>query len=49
MIDPAPSYVTKEGMGPFPDKWPTVKKPTPENERKIYPGELSRLFKVNDS
>ena len=45
MIDPAPSDVTKEGSGPFYDKWPAVKKPIPENERKVYPGELSRLFK----
>ena len=49
MIDPASSDVTKEGIGPFPDKWPSVKKPTPENERKIYPGELIKLFKGKDS
>ncbi len=45
MIDPEPSDVTKEGPGPFLDKWPAVKKPTPMGERKVYPGELSRLFK----
>jgi catechol 2,3-dioxygenase-like lactoylglutathione lyase family enzyme len=44
MKDISPSDVTKEGPGPFPDKWPDVKNPTPENERKIYPGELRKLF-----
>ncbi len=48
MINTAPSDVTKEGTGPFLDKWPSVKKPAPENERKIYPGELSKLFKGED-
>jgi hypothetical protein len=45
MKDPQPSDAAKEGPGPFPDKWPEVKKPAPENERKIYPGELKKLFK----
>ncbi len=44
MKDISPSDVTKEGPGPFPEKWPEVKSPTPENERKIYPGELKKLF-----
>ena len=44
MKDPKPSNITKEGPGPFPDKWPSVINPTPENERKVYPGELSGLF-----
>lgn len=44
MKDVSPSAVTKEGPGPFPEKWPEVKSPTPENERKIYPGELKKLF-----
>ncbi|MBI5098880.1 MAG: VOC family protein [Nitrospirae bacterium] len=44
MKDPSPSDVTKEGPGPFPDKWPAVKNPTPENDRKVYPGELRKLF-----
>jgi catechol 2,3-dioxygenase-like lactoylglutathione lyase family enzyme len=44
MKDSSPSDITKEGPGPFPDKWPEVKSPTPENERKVYPGELRKLF-----
>ncbi|MBI5740711.1 MAG: VOC family protein [Nitrospirae bacterium] len=44
MKDPSPSSVAKEGAGPFPDKWPDVINPAPEKERKVYPGELSRLF-----
>ncbi len=49
IIDPTASDITKEGSGPFFNKWPAVKKPTPENEQKVYPGELSRLFKGEDS
>lgn len=45
MKDPEPSSVTQEGEGPFYDKWPPVKDSTPENERILYPGELSVLFK----
>jgi catechol 2,3-dioxygenase-like lactoylglutathione lyase family enzyme len=44
MIDKLPSAVTKEGVEPQTDKWPTVKKPTPLNERKVYPGAGSELF-----
>ena len=45
MKDPQPSDAAKEGPGPFPEKWPDVKEPTKENERKVYPGELKKLFK----
>jgi catechol 2,3-dioxygenase-like lactoylglutathione lyase family enzyme len=48
MKDPVPSEAAKEGSGPFPEKWPEVKSPTPENERKIYPGELKKLFDGED-
>jgi len=44
MKDPLPSDAAKEGTGPFPGKWPEVESPTPENERKVYPGELKKLF-----
>jgi hypothetical protein len=44
MIDKLPSAVTKEGVEPQTDKWPKVKKPTPLNERKVYPGAGSELF-----
>jgi catechol 2,3-dioxygenase-like lactoylglutathione lyase family enzyme len=44
MKDPMPSETAKEGAGPFPEKWPEVESPTPENERKVYPGELKKLF-----
>jgi catechol 2,3-dioxygenase-like lactoylglutathione lyase family enzyme len=43
MIDPAPSLVTQEGVDPQLDKWPPVDRPTPPEERKIYPGVLKRL------
>jgi catechol 2,3-dioxygenase-like lactoylglutathione lyase family enzyme len=44
MIDKLPSAVTKEGVESQTDKWPKVKKPTPLNERKVYPGAGSELF-----
>ena len=44
MKDPLPTGAAQEGAGPFTDKWPEVKNPTPENERNIYPGELKKLF-----
>ncbi|MEW6599636.1 MAG: VOC family protein [Nitrospirota bacterium] len=43
MIDPVQSTVTREGAEPVSDKWPPVDKPTPPEERKIYPGVLKRL------
>lgn len=43
MIDSAPSSVTLEGTEPLFNKWPTVNKPTPSGERKMYPGVLKRL------
>ena len=43
MIDTAPSPVTMEGTEPLPGKWPAVNKPTPTEERKIYPGVLKKL------
>ncbi len=39
MVDKRPSAVTLEGADPVPGKWPTVTRPTPLSERRIYPGE----------
>ena len=44
IIDKAPSSITKEGPEPQSDRWPGVKKSTPLNERRIYPGAGSELF-----
>jgi len=43
IIDANPSSVTKEGPEPQVSKWPPVNKPTPSEERKIYPGVLKKL------
>ncbi|RJQ21079.1 MAG: VOC family protein [Nitrospiraceae bacterium] len=48
MKDPMPSNVTKEGPGPFPEKWPSVENPEPADKRKVYPGELKKLFEGED-
>ncbi|MCK8602031.1 VOC family protein [Desulfoferrobacter suflitae] len=44
MKDASPSTVTKEGPQPQMQKWPQVGRPTPVQERKIYPGAGSELF-----
>jgi len=44
MVDATPSKVTLKGPGPRLDKWPAVKRPTPESERVVYPGAGSELF-----
>lgn len=44
MADSTPSTVTQEGPEPNVDKWPQVKRPTPQNERRVYPGAGSELF-----
>jgi len=44
MSDTAPSEVTREGSQPLFDKWPSITKRTPSDERKIYPGAGSELF-----
>jgi catechol 2,3-dioxygenase-like lactoylglutathione lyase family enzyme len=48
MIDPSPSSVTMEGSEPRFGKWPPVDKPTPPEERKIYPGVLKKLINDDD-
>ncbi|MCJ7617430.1 MAG: VOC family protein [Desulfobacterales bacterium] len=39
MKDKKPTAIALEGDNPQPDKWPAVKEPTPQSERRIYPGE----------
>jgi catechol 2,3-dioxygenase-like lactoylglutathione lyase family enzyme len=44
MLDSSPSDVAKEGPEPQPDKWPSVERVTPPEERRVYPGDLKRLI-----
>lgn len=44
MADTGPSPVALEGAEPLPEKWPPVQKPTPLEERTIYPGHGSQFF-----
>ncbi|MBI4300366.1 MAG: VOC family protein [Chloroflexi bacterium] len=44
MRDAAPSSVTQEGPEPQWEKWPQVTRPTPSEERVVYPGAGSELF-----
>lgn len=44
MTDSAPSLVTQEGPDPNRQAWPPVQNPTPEEQRKVYPGVGSELF-----
>jgi catechol 2,3-dioxygenase-like lactoylglutathione lyase family enzyme len=44
MADRAPTPAAQEGSEPRFDQWPRVTKPTPKNERIIYPGAGSELF-----
>jgi catechol 2,3-dioxygenase-like lactoylglutathione lyase family enzyme len=44
MADREPTPAAQEGSEPQFDKWPQVVKPTPKNERKVYPGAGSELF-----
>ena len=44
LVDAAPSQVTQEGAEPRLEKWPAVKRVTPQAERMVYPGAGSELF-----
>ena len=44
MADSAPSDATQEGPEPNFDTWPRVERPTPQEERMVYPGAGSELF-----
>jgi catechol 2,3-dioxygenase-like lactoylglutathione lyase family enzyme len=39
MTDTAPSALAREGSAPVPGRWPAVPKPTPEEDRWVFPGE----------
>ena len=49
MVDTAPSDITKEGPDPRLDKWPTVGKPIPPEDRHVYPGEGTQLVEGKKS
>jgi hypothetical protein len=44
MVDSAPSDIAQEGPESRFDKWPQVERPTPQNERRVYPGEGRELL-----
>lgn len=44
MGDAEPSSLAREGPEPIPGRWPAVKTPTPQYERRVYPGAGSELF-----
>ncbi len=43
MADRSPSAIAREGDRPQPGKWPPVERPTPPEERRLYPGAGSDL------
>ncbi len=45
MLDDHPTDIALEGPAPHLDKWPEVQAPTPENERKVYPGQGVEFFR----
>ncbi len=44
MRDSAPSDIAQEGAVPHLANWPAVTRPTPQSERRVYPGAGSELF-----
>lgn len=44
MVDSASSDVTLEGPEPQTDKWPEADMTVPQDEKRVYPGELGKLF-----
>ncbi len=47
MTDAGRTDIAGEGPDPLLDKWPGVKAPTPEQERKVYPGIGREYFRGN--
>lgn len=45
LTDPAPTETALEGSAQNSEYWPPVLKPTPESERRIFPGDGSRYFR----
>ncbi len=43
-VDREPGAVAAEGAGPQAAVWPAPKRPTPESERRVYPGAGSEYF-----
>jgi catechol 2,3-dioxygenase-like lactoylglutathione lyase family enzyme len=48
MKDTRPSPLAREGSEPQPGRWPGVESPTPESERRAYPGEGTILREEED-
>ncbi|MBI5116489.1 VOC family protein [Candidatus Poribacteria bacterium] len=44
IADSVPCENAREGAEPLYDKWPAIKRHTPSQERKVYPGAGSELF-----
>lgn len=44
LADRAPTPAAAEGSEPRPERWPAVARPTPAQERAVYPGAGSELF-----
>jgi len=44
MADRSPTSLAQEGPEPRTGRWPSVREPTPPEERKVYPGAGSELF-----
>jgi catechol 2,3-dioxygenase-like lactoylglutathione lyase family enzyme len=47
MTDSAPSPLAREGAAPVPGRWPEVTRPTPAEERWVFPGE-GTIFREAD-
>jgi hypothetical protein len=45
MADKSPCPAAEEGFEPQPGHWPEVKRPTPREERWIFPGEGAMSLK----
>ena len=43
--DSAPTEIAREGSESQPGKWPEVERPTPEDERRVYPGAGSEALR----
>jgi hypothetical protein len=43
MLDRHPTRTALEGAEPVPEHWPAVERPTPAEDRMVYPGEGAGL------
>ena len=46
MAEPPPSEAAGEGPEPQEGKWPAVEKPTLKKDRRTYPGQFGKLFRM---